>query len=179
MNDPKDQHTFPELITKRLVLRKLTSDDAKQILFLRTDPIINKYIQRKSMNGIEDAKKFISDCNSNFKKGKLFQWGIMLKENDLLIGSICIWNISKDKQNGEIGYNLIPDQYRKGYMTEAMEKVIDFGFQQINLSIIEAYTEGENIGSKKLLVKNGFIHDPNRIDEDNLKNDIYLLSNQL
>ena len=179
MNDLKDHHPFPELITKRLVLRKLSVDDAEQILFLRTDPIVNKHIQRKSMNGIEGAKKFISDCNCNFIKGELIQWGITLKKNGLLIGSICLWNISKDKQKAEIGYNLIPDQYRKGYMNEAMKKVVDFGFNVLGFDHIEAYTEKDNMGSKRLLMKNGFIHDPNRTDEDNPKNDIYLLSNQL
>jgi ribosomal-protein-alanine N-acetyltransferase len=176
-----DQYStvFPELKTDRLILRSLSEEDAETIFFLRTDPDVNKYIPRKPMNGLTEAKKFISDCNNNFKKGSLFQWGITLKENNSLIGSICLWNISKDKRKAEIGYNLMPEQYQKGYMTEAMEKIIDFGFQHVCLNLIEAYTERENISSIRLLEKNGFIHDPSRSDEENPKNDIYLLSNQL
>jgi ribosomal-protein-alanine N-acetyltransferase len=179
MNDPKDHHHLPELVTKRLVLRKLSIDDAEQIFFLRTDPIVNQYVKRSSPDGLQGSIDFIKKGISEIEKGELYSWGITLKGKKLIIGTVTFWNLSRDKKKAELGYDLSPEYHRKGYMHEVISKVIEFGFIHVGFDLIEAYTERENMGSIRLLEKNGFIHDPDRTDDENPNNDIYILSNQL
>jgi ribosomal-protein-alanine N-acetyltransferase len=90
-----------------------------------------------------------------------------------MIGSICLWNFSKDKKIAEIGYDLSPQYQGKAIMDESLKGVLRFGFDELNLDSIEAYTNRLNESSKNLLVKNGFKRVWEKKDEDNLDNIIY------
>lgn len=168
---------FPILKTKRLLLRKLTANDVKQIFYLRSDEIVNQYILRPKQNDNNEAFKFIKDRNDDVENGKIFYWAISLKEQEELIGTICLWNFSEDKTVVEIGYDLHPDYFHKGIMTEAIHEVINYGFCQLKLKSIEAFTHKENTNSVKLLNKSGFIYQPSRIDKSFPHNNIYVLKN--
>jgi ribosomal-protein-alanine N-acetyltransferase len=86
-----------------------------------------------------------------------------------------LWNFSENKKRAEVGYDLNPIYQRKGIMNEALKQIIEFGFVDLNLDKIEAFTHAENENSLKLLEKNGFYIDENRKDEDNLNNLIFVI----
>ena len=166
---------YTELTTERLVLRKLVLEDAPQILFLRSDKEINKFIKRKPMTSLEAAKQFIVERNKDVSQKTIYYWGITLKNNPQLIGTICFWNLSDDKTYAEIGYDLMLDFQHKGIMNEAFKKVILFGIETLKLHKIEAFTQYKNEGSIKLLLKNNFILQKNKREEGFPDNRIYLL----
>jgi ribosomal-protein-alanine N-acetyltransferase len=62
-------------------------------------------------------------------------------------------------------------------MSEALNCIIDFGFNELKLDSIEAFTHNKNEHSKKLLEKSGFHFMENRKDQDNTSNSIYELTN--
>jgi ribosomal-protein-alanine N-acetyltransferase len=95
----------------------------------------------------------------------------------LLIGTICLWNFSADHTIAEIGYELEPAFQGKGLMSEAVQCVIDFGFNSLHLKALEAFTHKDNTSSMHVLLKNNFQLDPNRKDEENEDNRIYILAN--
>ncbi|HSI91748.1 MAG TPA: GNAT family protein, partial [Adhaeribacter sp.] len=78
---------------------------------------------------------------------------------DTLIGTICLWRFDKANHRGEIGYQLHPDFWRQGLMHEAMQAVLDFAFQTLNLHSLSANINPENLASRKLLEKNGFVQE--------------------
>jgi [ribosomal protein S5]-alanine N-acetyltransferase len=55
---------FPNLATERLVLRKLTIKDAKEIMLLRSNEQVNKFIERTKSIDLNEAKKFIKKINN-------------------------------------------------------------------------------------------------------------------
>ena len=59
---------FPVLKTERLTLRQLLSSDANEIFALRSDPNVNKYLDREQCKSIDDAKTFIQIINENIQK---------------------------------------------------------------------------------------------------------------
>lgn len=63
---------FPVLKTERLILRKLASDDANEIFALRSSDLVNKYLDRKPSNSIDDAKNFIQAINKNIESNDSF-----------------------------------------------------------------------------------------------------------
>ncbi len=83
-------------------------------------------------------------------------WGITLKTDDKLIGTICIWNISPEENKAEIGYVLHPGHQGKGIMHEAITSVINYGFDKMNLFLLEAVLHPANMKSISLLKKTGF-----------------------
>lgn len=168
--------TFPEIHTERLFLRKIEESDCDVILFLRSDKTINKFIHRpenRKTKTIADAIKHIRKINLDSENNRSFPWGITLKSDREIIGTICLWNFSDDSKTAEVGYDLNPIFQRKGIMSEALNSVMGFGFNELNLDTIEAFTHVQNESSKKLLEKNGFTFIKDRKDNDNLLNVIY------
>ena len=167
---------FPEIKTERLILRKIEESDCDVILFLRSDKTVNKFIKRpenRRTKNKADALKFITEIDHGIENNNLISWGITLKNNPEIIGTICLWNFSKNKKIAEVGYDLNPLFQRKGIMSEALYCIINFGFNELNLSKIEAFTHTKNENSKKLLEKNGFKFIKNRIDSNNTFNIIF------
>ena len=172
--------TFPEIKTERLFLRKIEESDCDNILFLRSDVTVNKFIERpenRKTKNKTDAIKFIKEINEAFEKNKSVSWGITLKNNPNVIGTICLWNFSKNNKTAEVGYDLDPEYQRFGIMNEALNSIIDFGFNTLKLDTIEAFTHKENENSKKLLEKNEFVLSENRKDLENDYNIIFELQN--
>lgn len=158
---------LPALATGRLTLRQLSANDAPALSSLRSDKIVNKYIDRPSQCSIEDAKAFILRINNEIARHKCFYWAICLREKTGLAGTICLWNFSDDKKTAEIGYELNPRYHGQGLMNEAVNAVIDFSWDSLKLKKLVAFTHKENNSSKKLLEKNGFKAGLNSTDEKN------------
>jgi ribosomal-protein-alanine N-acetyltransferase len=169
---------LPELTTDRLILRDLSITDRNTILFLRSDPTVNEYVKRPAPSNLEEAEDFITKIQTGIAEGTTYYWAIVLSEKpEQMIGSICLWNFSADKKTAEVGYDLDPSQQKKGIMNEALNKVIQYGFDTLDLSNIEAFTHGQNAASKTLLEKNNFRLNPNRSDYDNPDNVVYHIPN--
>jgi ribosomal-protein-alanine N-acetyltransferase len=166
---------FPTLTTGRLVLRRLSDHDQQEIFELRSDERINKYIDRPRPKNIGEAIEFISKINKAINNAESLYWAVCLKDSPRLIGTICLWNFSEDHTVAEIGYELNNAYQGNGYMNEAISSVIQFAFEKISLQRIDAYTQGGNAKSIRLLEKNNFILDLSRTDADHLLNRIYSL----
>ena len=171
---------FPEIKTERLFLRKIEISDDDVILFLRSDETVTKFIERpenRKTKNIADAIKFIEDLNEYLETNKSITWGITLKNDPKIIGTICLWNFSENKKSAEVGYDLVPKFQGKGIMNESLKMIIDFGFKELKLDKIEAFTHYKNESSKRLLGKNGFQFIENRKDINNKSNIIFELKN--
>ncbi len=171
---------FPEIETERLVLRQLIPSDAAVIQFLRSDPEVNKFIVRPTAETLEDALAFIKKVNTGIENNENIYWCIANKlAPSKMLGSISLWHFSEDKLTGEVGYDLHTDSQAKGIMTEALKAVLNYGFKDLQLQTIEAYTQFENKASIKLLKKQGFNLLPDRKDEGFPKNIIFSLKKGL
>ncbi|MDF1751410.1 MAG: GNAT family N-acetyltransferase [Verrucomicrobiales bacterium] len=169
---------FPVLQTERLVLRETGFSDIEEIYFLRSDAEVNKYLGGGSCENRETAKAHITLVQEQFAWGKTFNWSICLKPSGRMIGSICLWNISRKKNTAEIGYTLHPLHQHQGYMNESMKAVLDFGFREKQYRLIDAYTDRDNSKSVKLLLKNGFVLDESKTDVEVPTNRIYALTRE-
>ena len=99
---------FPELITKRLILRQPHIGDSKSIYLLRTNKKINELISRKIPQSIAETTKFIAELNNRFYDKKNIFWVIVSKEYNQVIGSIGYQNFNNNFSYAEIGYELHP-----------------------------------------------------------------------
>ena len=133
----KTFNPFPILSTEMLTLRQLSINDDKEIFTLRSDSEINKYLDRKLSENMEDARNFINKVNENIDKNDALYWGITLRDKNILIGTICLYGFSDENDNCEIGYELLTDFQGQGIMMEAVEKVIDYAFNTIKVKKIE------------------------------------------
>ncbi len=151
--------TYPLLETDRLVLRELTKADANEIFALRSDENHNMYVDRPLAQSADDAKAFIKKIHGLVQNNESFYWAIVAKGEQTLAGTVALWNFDPGKRTAEIGYELLPARQGKGIMQEALNRVLDFGFYELGLSSIEAWTHPDNKRSGRLLEKLGFIRD--------------------
>ncbi|MDG2312192.1 MAG: GNAT family N-acetyltransferase [Flavobacteriales bacterium] len=171
---------FPEIKTERLLLRKLQSSDCEVILFLRTDKKVTKFIERpehRKTKTLSEAIELIKEFDSYIERNSSISWGITLKNEPSIIGTICLWNFTQNNKVAEVGYDLDPRYQHKGFMSEALKAIVAFGFRKLKLEKIEAFTHAENSPSTQLLDTQGFIHNVSRKDLDNTSNIIFELGN--
>ena len=164
--------TFPMLTTEWLTLRQLLESDVEEIFLLRSDRTVNKFLDRKPSETLEDALNFIK----NIKKNELLYWAITQTNNGKLIGTICLFDFSDELDKCEIGYELLTDYQGQGIMSEATQKIIEFAVHTLGIKTIDAVTHKDNQSSTKLLQKFNFVKTKIR-DETNPNLIVFRLSN--
>lgn len=150
---------FPVLETERLLLRNVTPADVADLFALRSDERVNAYIARQRPASEADVLAFIEKITTGLQTGTSLYWGICLKDRPDVIGTICCWNIVPEKDQGELGYELLPDFQGKGLAQEALASVLVFLKEVVLLRRIEAFTSGHNDASLRLLARHGFRRD--------------------
>ncbi|MFV8373065.1 GNAT family N-acetyltransferase [Flavobacterium sp. LB2P74] len=148
---------FANLETERLLLRRVDSNDLKEIFALRSNPETMKYIPRPLLKTDEDALEHIVMIDTKIESNEGINWAITLKDNPKLIGIIGHYRIKPEHYRAEIGYMLVPEFHGKGIVSEALKEVVTYGFKIMKLHSIEAIIDPENHGSAKVLEKNGFV----------------------
>ena len=149
------QH-FPVLETERLVLRQLTVDDSENWFKNLSDDEVAVLIGMEPLEHVEGSKGFIDSFSDRYEKGQGMAWAIILKEDYTFIGTCSYEKIDKLNLSGEIGYDLLKEYWGRGFMTEALRIIIEYGFENLNLNRIEAHTAAINTASRDLLRKLGF-----------------------
>lgn len=158
---------FPNLETKRLALRQINANDAEAILALRSNDEVMKYIPRPYLKTKEDALELIAMFDDKIENGIGINWGIyFLDEMGKLLGIIGHYRIKPEHYRAEVGYMLFPDHKGKGIVSEALKKVVEYGFNEMKLHSIEAILDPENKGSEKVLLKNGFVKEAHLIENE-------------
>ncbi len=147
---------FPQLESERLIFRKLDLKDALDIQLIRSNDNVISFMDSEYHKTIKDSENFILKNLDRYKAKTGMFWAIIEKTENIFIGDFAFWNIIRENHRAEIGYTLKPDFWGKGYMTETLIQLIDFGFKNLNLHSFEAEINPKNTNSEKALVKIGF-----------------------
>jgi len=150
-------HPFPVIETDRLLLRRITIDDVKEVFELRSNPETMKYIPRPLVKNNEDALEHIAMIEEKIETNVGINWGITSKDNPKLLGIIGYYRMQPENYRAEIGYMLLPEFHGKGIIPEAVNVLIKYGFENLKLHSIEAVIDPENFASEKVLQKCGFV----------------------
>jgi ribosomal-protein-alanine N-acetyltransferase len=141
-------------------LRKFIVDDIPAVFTMLSREDINAWLETDPMQSIEEAEARVRSRIGLFKDKMGFRWAITLKSAPAqVIGSCGYFSVRRGTATVEAGYELHPDYWRQGIMTEALGAIIDLGFAQMGLNRIDAMVMPENIASIKLLEKLGFYNE--------------------
>ncbi|WP_081735141.1 GNAT family N-acetyltransferase [Paenibacillus gorillae] len=162
---------FPILETDRLLLHQLTLDDADALYRYFSLDEVTRYYDLESFTEQSQAVALIETWNSSYELGLGIRWGITLKDTSETIGTIGYHSWEKEHFKSEIGYELSPSHWRKGYMSEAIAAILPYGFEIMGLNRIEAMIDPANDDSRRLLEKAG-------LTEEGLLRDYYLEKSQ-
>ena len=147
---------IPTIHTERLILRRLTAEDAADVYIMRSDPEVMRYIPRPIATCVDDAVALIQLLNDRADTNEGYNWAMEWKETGKVIGIIGYVHLKPDHFRAEIGYSLTRSMHRRGIMREALLRMIQYGFEAMNLHSIEAIIDEENVPSGALLEAVGF-----------------------
>lgn len=147
---------FPTLKTKRLLLRKLEKKDADLIYNYQSKKENFPFVDMPVYSNISQAKDYIVKMNKGVGNNRWIIWAITRNKSNIILGTISIWNFNFEFNKAELGYGLFPGNTGKGFMSESLSKIIEYGFDVLELTTIEAYTNKKNENSVSLLKKNYF-----------------------
>jgi [ribosomal protein S5]-alanine N-acetyltransferase len=148
--------TFPELETESLILRQIRSSDTEAIYAFFSDAEVLRYHDAEPFANLERAGRLINTWHDRFLTYQSIRWGIARKDENIIIGTCGFRFWGKPMFCAELGYELSKVYWRKGIMTEALLRIIRFGFENMELNRIEATVMLENTASMNLLSKLGF-----------------------
>ncbi|MBI5669977.1 MAG: GNAT family N-acetyltransferase [Chloroflexi bacterium] len=147
---------FPVLETAHFRLRQITSADADAIIGLFGNPEVMRYSNSPPILTNEAAVEFINWLEGHFQHRAALRWGITFRGDDRVIGTCGFHFWDAENRHTDIGYDLLPEYWGKGYMTEIVRVLVGWCFQNLNLHRIQADCTAGNIGSERVLEKVGF-----------------------
>ncbi len=156
MNLEKVFSKFSQIETERLLLRELRAEDSEEIYKIFSDEDVMQYYSFEPIKEKEIAEKIINSMIKSFEEKKAIRWAITIKGEDTVIGTCGYHNLQPRHFRSEIGYELSKEYWRKGIMKEALDAIINFGYDEMDLERIEALCEPENEASIGVLKKIGF-----------------------
>lgn len=152
-----DSAWFPmeRLETKRLILRRMEMSDAQDIFAYGRDKEVARHVLWAAYTHIAEVKEYIRYMQRKYRAGDPASWCIVLKESGRVIGTIgYMWHHS-EHNSVEVGYSLARDQWNKGIMTEALERVLKYSFVDLQIHRVEAQHEVDNPASGEVMKKCG------------------------
>jgi ribosomal-protein-alanine N-acetyltransferase len=146
---------LPVIETGRLRLRKLSMRDAGDVFEYASVEEVAEHVTWEYHRNLSDSVHYLRFITKQYEDGFPAPWGIVHKDLGKLIGTIGYHVWSLQSRYGEVGYALSKDFWNKGYVTEAFNAVIRFGFENMGLNRIEATCKMLNYASEKVMIKCG------------------------
>jgi RimJ/RimL family protein N-acetyltransferase len=144
--------------TERLVLRDFVINDWPAVLAYQRDPRYNRYYPDRWVGrSDDDVRAFVQMLidRQHDEPRRIFQLAITLPERDQVIGNCGVRRKPNTEMDAEIGYELNPDYWGRGYATEAARALVAFAFGELGLHRLSAQCIADNAASIKVLRKLG------------------------
>ena len=148
--------SLPTFETERLKIRLFNENDVDDLYEYCSDDEVTKYLSFPTYTKKQDAIDRINYCIERYEKlDAPILWAIEYKEEQKLIGGIDFVKWDEANNKAEIGYLLSRKYWNKGIMTEALAVILKFGFEKMGLNRIQIICDERNIGSSRVMEKNG------------------------
>lgn len=142
--------------TPRLRLREFVEEDWPAVLAYQSDP---RYLTYYAWTGRSEAdvRAFVSQfvawqaADPRLK----FQLAVTLRDGGELIGNCGVRLARAGARTGDVGYEIAPVHWGRGYATEAARAIVGFGFEALGLQRIEGQSVSGNAASRRVMEKLG------------------------
>lgn len=123
--------------TPRLVLRRFEEKDAPALFAIFGDALVTKYMRLNTLSSEQQARTLLLDWIERYRSPDYYNWAITEKQSSRLVGSIALHVNSEQDRTGSVGFALLRECWGRGYMSEALAAVLDFGFHTVGFNRIE------------------------------------------
>ena len=145
------------LKTERLALRPLVARDAASLFGIFSDRQVTRYWSSAAWDSEATAADYIARDARALRKGEHLRLGIEIRASAELIGMCTLYAFMKQCRRAEIGYALSRAHWGRGYMHEALSRLLHYGFENLELHRVEADVDPRNMASARSLERLGFL----------------------
>ncbi len=148
---------FHLLDGENIYFKQLSLDDFEEIHEFASDENVARYIGWDLSHNLKDTIELIEGMLEKESTGVSLYASIVHKETHKVIGTCMIFNFNKEARHAELGYVLSADYWNKSYGSETVRIICDYSFEYLKLHKLHGRVVDVNIGSSKVLEKNGFV----------------------
>lgn len=147
-----------QIETTRLLLRPFTSEDAEKMFRnWASDPEVTKYLTWPAHESVEVSQWVLGDWCSHYGHPEHYQWAIVPKKLGEPIGSIAVVRADNEAKWVEIGYCIGKQWWHQGFVSEALNALIRFFFEEVGVERIQAKHDPRNGNSGAVMRKCGMV----------------------
>lgn len=158
------------LETPRLYFREINLSDIQAMFEMDSNPNVQKYVGNHPIKTIEQIQEVISNFQNQYKEFGIARWAVIEKETNQFIGwagwKYIDFEINKHSNHYDLGYRFLEKEWNKGYASECVKALIEFGKTNFDRDKLFAYTNSQNQVSNHILQKHGFDLIETFTDED-------------
>lgn len=149
---------FPSLplTTPRLTLRLLTEPDRAPLFAIFSHPEVMRYWSTPPWTDLSQADQLIHATQQGYDSGEYLQLGVERTADHTLIGTCTLFSFVHQCRRAEMGYALGRPYWGQGYMHEALQRWVQYAFEDLGLNRLEADIDPRNLASAKALQRLGF-----------------------
>lgn len=148
------------LDTERLVLRQFTCEDIEPSYNNWTsDEKVVQYLTWPVHESVEVTKMVIGNWINHYSEPNFYQWAIVLKETNEVIGTISAVGMDEKVDMVRIGYCIGSKWWRNGYVSEAFARIISYFFEEVGVKRLEARHDPFNGASGRVMEKCGLSYE--------------------
>ena len=150
---------IPQLETDRLILRRLGQRDADDMYDYAHRDDVTRHLTWDPHPNVSYTREYLTYVSEHYRAGDFFDWAVVDRESERMIGTCGFTRFHYETDCAEIGYVIHPAYWGRGIASEAVEAVIRFGFQRLDLNRIEAKFMEGNLASRRVMEKNGMVYE--------------------
>ena len=143
-----------QLESERLLLRRFKIEDAEDMYNnWASDDEVTKYLIWRTHKNVEESRIILTEWTSQYCYKDFYQWAIVLKENNFLLGSIGSVDSNDNIDCIRIGYCISRKYWHQGITSEALKAVIDFAFSKVGFRYLIGRHDVNNPHSGLVMLK--------------------------
>ena len=150
-----DRH--PVIEGERLILRRMVRRDAADLYRYASDPRVSRYLLWQPHPSLIYTERYLEEVLRQYRAHTFYDFALILKEEDRMIGTCGFTRIDPDHNSCEIGYVLSAEYWHRGLGSEAVALILRYAFSHLGFHRVQARYMVENIRSRHVMEKNGMV----------------------
>ena len=147
---------FPTIDANRISLRWISRRDVDALYNIFSNPEVMRYWSTPPLPDRDAAVDLMNEIQEGFRQQSMLKWGVARRADDALIGTTTLYNLDFSNRRAEMGYALGREHWGQGYMAEALQALLAYCFEVLDLRRIEADVDPRNAASIQTLERLGF-----------------------
>lgn len=151
-----DWTRLPTISANRITLRWISSEDVDALFSIFSDAEVMRYWSTPPIPDLAAAVAMLNEIRDAFARQVMLKWGVTRRSDNRLIGTTTLYNLDFTHRRAEVGYALGKEYWGQGYMNEALQALLKYAFETLDLRRLEADVDPRNQASIQTLERLGF-----------------------